>query len=222
MAQYDDATNDFINTVSNVKTASTPEEIRAGKIVPVLSLNSELNKKYDRDWWDWEPETLWQMLPKDFGIEVTDEVKGAIQALQVLYNTHFAHEHWHVFEKIGHAFNDNTVLFGVLQPLEMDEVAWTIHVINTIRPKEVYDPEILAYVAGCAKQAGMVYLPTDLYPKGSQEVLDELNNDLILKADVKSNYSRIELFSDNKFQETPLGIQLERLKEVKEYVKKGG
>lgn len=220
METYDSATIDFVNSVS--KTASTPEEIRAGKIIPVLALNSKLNEKYGREWWDWEAETLWQMLPQDFSIEVTEELKGAVQALQILYTTHFAHEHWHVFEKVGHAFNDNTVLFGVLQPLEMDEVAWTVHVIDTIRPNEVYDPEVLAYIAACAKQAGIVYLHTGLYPKGSQEVLDELNNDIELKKEVRSNYSKTEPFSTIKFPETPLGIQLGRLKEIREFVKRGG
>ena len=222
MAQYDLATNDFINSVSQVKTAGTPEEIRAGKLVPILALNSKLNEKYNRTWWNWEPETLWKMIPTDFGIQLTRELKDSIQALQILYSTHFAHENWNVFENVGHAFNDNTVLFGTLQPLELDEVAWALKIINTIRPNEEFDPEVLTYIAACAKQSGVVYLPTDLYPKGSQVILDSLNNDLELKKEVETSYPKIEEFSDKKYSETPLGVQLGRLKEIREYVKRGG
>src|SRR5688572_8446275 len=33
--------------------------------VKPLTLYNELNQKYGKSWWDWEPETIWQHLQED-------------------------------------------------------------------------------------------------------------------------------------------------------------
>lgn len=175
--------------------------------ISVLRIYEILNDTYQRLWWDWEPETIWFTLERDHGVQPTQELKDIVMALQMVVNTNFAHEQWNVFEKVGHAFNENVVDFSTVQPLELDEIALTIYLLNRVRPKTEFEPEVYGYIASCAKHSGVVYLPENLFG-GAQEFLDRMDNDLEMKK------KTIEKHPDAH-------IQMERLKEVEEYVQNG-
>lgn len=201
-------------------SAQTPYHYKAH----VVSIFDQMNEKYGEDWWDWEPETIRVTLDKDFGFEVSEDGENLLGALQLVLNTNQAHEHWHVFEKVGHAFNANVVDFSILQPLELDEIALTIDLLRRLRPKQEYLSEIPGYIAAVAKNSGVVYLPPDLFATGPDEHiregdtdaqvhLDQLNNDLGLKARI------IPLWKAGKDGESlDEKIQIGRLREVKDYL----
>ena len=117
------------------KAFEQPKEEKLAGMGP-LKIYAYLNDKYSREWHDWEPETIWQTLDMDEGISISSELKNTVMALQVLVNTNQAHEHWHIFENVVHSFNNNAVDFAVLQPAELDEIAFALKVIKAIRPKE--------------------------------------------------------------------------------------
>jgi hypothetical protein len=199
-------------------------------------LYTYLNTKYKDDWFDWEPETIWKTIKEDDGIEATAEIKNLIQSFQVLTNTNFAHESWHVFENVGHAINQNIVDFSAVQPLEVNEICYAIKVINAIRPHKVniedkiwdknpehvrpdhgFDNEIWAYVAASAKNSGLVFLPPELFGGSGrpQNILDNLlGNDINLKNLVMNNW----VVGREKTTSEDINIQLARLKEIKEYI----
>ncbi|NDC22529.1 MAG: hypothetical protein EBZ49_00140 [Proteobacteria bacterium] len=241
MARYDEDTQKFIDEVSDDRStkeklirgavnvakdvarkqplvptiarravqAGTHKVLEKESNVPVLKLFEELNDEFKDGWWDWEPETLWQTFE---GIRPSDELKNMIQALQVVVKTNAAFENWHVFEKVSHAFNENPVLFSAIQPLELDEIAYTHKILKTIRPKEEYEDEVLGYIASCAKRSGVVYLPEGVFPKGCQKFLDDLGNDLSLKNEVAKIWPKCE---DG---EEAAGVQCSRLSEIVQYV----
>jgi len=197
-------------TISIASALSASDE--GMKKESAVNVIAYLNSRYGDGWHNWEPETLTQTLHAD-DIEHMNEYRDTLQAYQVVAKTNFPFEEWHVFEKVGHAFNFNPVNFGHLQPLEMDEVALTVKTLKSIRPQLEFEDDIKAYIAASAKEAGMVYLPEDLYPKGCQEFLDKMGNDLLLRDEVAKHYPK------ESQEETALGIQLARLSEVLEYVK---
>lgn len=178
----------------------------------ILDIYKLLNTHYNESWWDWEPETIWQTLSMDHDIEATEAVKNIIQALQMVVKTDAAFEHWHVFEKVAQAFSENPVNFGQMQPLELDEAALAVKILEHIRPKAVYQDEVCAYIAVCAKNSGIVYLPSDYFPGCSQEKLDDMHNNMELKAEVMSGKKTDD-------PESALGIQRQRLKHIQDYVK---
>ena len=188
------------------------QEKQAGVTDPLIQYRM-LNDKYGREWHDWEPETLWQSMKEEMGALTGPDERNIVLALQVLVKTNQAHEHWHIFEKMGHAFNYNHVDFAILQPLELDEIARTLKIIKKIRPKEKIDPEICGYIASVAKSSGVVYLPRDLFEAGCQGALDDLNNDLDLKIQVQDRWpspaKEVDSFA--------LKIQILRLQEIKSY-----
>lgn len=206
---------------------------KEGGLAP-LKLYSYLNKSYGSDWHDWEPETIWKTLREDDGIESVPEIKNMIQAFQVLTNTNYAHEAWQVFENVAHALNQNAVDFGEVQPLELDEIALAISIINKIRPKKLeedkiwdrypedvrpdhgFATEVWSYVAASAKNSGVVLLPPELFGGSGrpQNVLDnKLGNDLNLKREVIKN-----LQSNKGKVVLEVQIQLGRLKEIRDYL----
>lgn len=181
--------------------------------ISVLKLYSILNDHYQREWWDWEPETLWHTLQADHGIEASEEVKNMIQALQVVVSTDAPFEHWHIFENVGHAFCENPVNFGALQPLELDEAAWTMKVLKTIRPKIEFDDEICGYIAASAKSSGVVFLPAELFGEHCQKFLDDMDNDLALRDQIKFMWPKLQAGSDE------VNAQAEKLRTIVEYVR---
>lgn len=207
MARYDFDTRKFIEEVVGIKKTSAEER------PSVLYFYQFLNNHYNRQWTDWEPETLWATLARDHK-PPSEGLKNVIMALQVVVKTNFPFEQWHVFEKVGHAFNKNPVSFSIVQPLELNEVAYTLKILKKIRPKMKFDPEVYAYIASIAKNSGVVYLPPGLYGgNSSQKFLDEMNNDMRLKERVRTSWPALP-----GKEETALNVQLARLNEIKEYV----
>jgi hypothetical protein len=135
-----------------------------------LKLLGYLNDHHALAWWDWEPETLWQTLAVEHGIEATDDVKNMVMALQNVVTTNAAFEHWHIFEKVGHAFFRNPLDFHVVQPMEPDQAAGALKILHTIRPQEEFSPEIWTYVSSCCHSAGLVYLPPELFGHAQAEL----------------------------------------------------
>lgn len=191
---------------------ATKELIKEGSIT-ALGLYDVLNTNYEKDWWDWEPETIWKTLSVEQGIETSPEIRDMVLALQLIVNTNQPFEHWHIFEKIGNALNGNEVDFRLLQPLELDDVSATIQILKKLRPATGYEDEILAYVAAVAKSSGIVFLPQELFTAECQAYLDALNNDFELRDQVSKRWPA----SYKKDDSPALKIQLMQLHEVKEY-----
>lgn len=175
----------------------------------VLGLYGILNERFGREWWHWEPETIWQTLEKEEAIKPGEDMRNLISALQLVVVTNQPFENWHVFEKVGQAFNFNPVDFGTLQPLELNEIALTLKLLRAIRPKQAFDSEICAYLAAAAKNAGVVYLPKEVFTEGCQSFLNNMGNDIEL-AD--------KLASGSDLDSIEVQIQKARLKEIELYV----
>lgn len=243
MAHYDEATSDFMSDMQADphKALSTTKKLtkiiqnpkreipRAIATEAVREIFSQkeaslkpieiykfMNEHHGRDWWDWEPETIWHTLEVEHGITSTDDVKNLVMALQVTLNTHAPFEHWHIFEKVGHALNFNLVDFQMLHPLELNEAAWTRIALLKIRPKDEFDSEVSGYIASIAKQDGLVYLPS-MWFGGAQAFLDSMGNDTELRDEVGKRFDlgREPAESDP----LPLKIQLLRLKAIGDYVR---
>lgn len=185
--------------------------------ITTIGIYSFLNDNYKREWWDWEPETIWQTLSMD-DIQVDEELKDTVLALQVCVTTMAPFEHWHIFENVGHAFNGNPVLFNMVQPLEPDECSLAHKILRLLQPKTEYESEILGYIAMCARNAGLVFLPEELFPKGCQKYLEDVtwDKDLIKR-------TRDTWYSDRK-GDVPddVAVQIGRLQDVKDYVRRLG
>ena len=73
----------------------------------------------------------------------------------------------------------------------------------------VAEDEVLGYIAACARNSGIVYLPPELYPSRAQDFLDNLNNDVVLRDKIKAKKD------DGS---AAYKIQVLQLKEIAEYL----
>lgn len=219
-----------VNAARMAVTAKNPAKLLtliAGKNVANTAFGSEknassrtpiqvyelMNTRFGREWFDWEPETLWSELQGATEEVLPEEYRSLILCLQLLVNTNQAHEHWHVFEKVVNAINLNPVDFSILQPPELNEVARALKVINSVRPKTDFEEEIDAYIAAIARSSGVVYLPKELFTSGSQLALDELNNDMDLKVKVEMTWPNLP----KKEESLEVKVQILRLREIQSY-----
>lgn len=243
MAQLDHATKAYASALDDKPQKTILDPLRAAKAVVRFAENPQktvlramvrasmekdghlsplkifhlLNDHYGESWHDWEPETIWATLERGEGLHPDDALKNVVMALQITASTDYPFEHWHAFEKVGQAFNMNHVDFFAVQPLELNEISWTIYALKLVKPKAVFDHEIMAYIAAAAHDAGVTYLPPELFGSAAQAELAKLAED----------HSGIGALTAAAWpskpgpegQDVALRIQLARLNEIKNYVK---
>lgn len=135
----------------------------------------------DRMYFGWSEEQASAALEKfhDTGIVQTAVpllVRQKIYAIRIVATSDTAHVEWHIFEKVGAAFNDRVAQFGVLEPLSPSECARTVAIMENIRPDD-YSNEIKAYIAASAHQDGLLTLRPSKWLKMANYVLEDMNKD---------------------------------------------
>ena len=180
--------------------------------ISILSLYEILSDHYGRDWWDWLPETLWHHLANDHGVLATEELRNAVQAIQMMLTTNQAHENWHIFEKTVHALNLEPVDFKTLQPCEPDRIARALRLMTSIRPQQEYDSEVIQYIAACCHHAGLCYAPPSILSEEINGALDQHVVDHELAEETRAAWP-----APSAGTGTPLDVQLARLHEIQEY-----
>lgn len=103
-------------------------------------------------------------------------VRQKIYALRVISTSDTPHSEWHIFEKIGCAFNDRLANFGIVEPLSPAECARTVALIEAIRPDE-YNNEIRAYIAACCHQDGIYTVQPSKYLGIAEDHLAMMNKE---------------------------------------------
>ena len=123
------------------------------------------------DWLEWDPEVLHSEIRGLYGaVTISEHNWQKIQALRTLMTSvGFWHE-WEVFEKVIHALNNNVPRFDVAQPCSMAQLMAGVDIANSMR-RDGFGDEIKRYVAACAMEEGVMYLPPPL--DFAQDILSE-------------------------------------------------
>lgn len=116
----------------------------------------------DRKFNYWSDQKVGEALDKfhDTGLIQTDVpslVRQKIYAIRIIATSDTAHNEWHVFEKVGCAFNDRVAQWGIVEKLSPGECARTIAIIEHIRPDDDnYSREVRTYIAASCYEEGML------------------------------------------------------------------
>ena len=150
-----------------------------------VALTMVLMEKFGVDWFEWEPETLKEEILQTFNAtSVSEHNWQKIQAVRTLTSTVGFWVEWHIFEKIIQALNNNIPRFDISQRCSMAQLMAGVDTANTIR-KETYEDETQRYIACCAIDEGVNYLPPPLdfaqpilsEPKYKCRVCGQIEND---------------------------------------------
>ena len=130
-----------------------------------LELFSAATEEFGKDWFTWEPETLWSELEED----LVEQSKNKLQAIQVVLSNNLFWKDWTTFEKICLAFNNGTPRFDAIEDVSPAQMAYAIRIAYELRrhaqlpgKMPVFSEEVLDYIAIRSYLDGIVYLPKPL------------------------------------------------------------
>lgn len=145
----------------------------------------------------WKPETLCAYIDENYSGWTKEQVADALvsfheagvlttsvpplvrqklYALRTIMTSDTAHVEWHIFEKVGCAFNNRLADFSTVEPMSFSECAVTIALMDIIRP-DTLGHEVLAYVAAACHQAGLYTVAPSKYLKQADPLLRMMNQE---------------------------------------------
>jgi len=184
-----------------------------------LQIFDVLIMRYKQAWPEWEPDTLWWALRRDFG-PVGEIARNKIQALTFAASTDTPWLDFDSFENCGQAWNDFLPIFGAFQPLTPMQVAFAVQVLRGIRPEDEFGHEVNAYIAAVLDEHGWVYAPEEWFA-GAQAILDRKDWLVGLKADVAQAWKHIKDIPAQEIEwegDDARSIHLLKLAVVKSYL----
>jgi len=136
-----------------------------------VALTMVLMEKFGADWFEWEANTLRSEIIKTFrATSISEHNWQKIQAVRTLVSTVGFWVEWHIFEKIIQALNNNVPRFDISQRCTMSQLISGVDIANIVR-KESYGDDIARYVAACALDEAIIYLPPPI--DFAQELVSE-------------------------------------------------
>jgi hypothetical protein len=194
----------------------------------------------------WAPETLMAAIDRKYGGWSEDQVAEALEhfqktgviktqvpqlvreklyAIRVVCTSNSAQTEWHIFEKVGGAFNDRIAHFGTLEPLSAAECARTVAIIENLRP-DTYEDEIKCYIGASCHMDGLYTADPVKWIRMAETYLQQMNFettgehiDLALRTQIESRLADY-VASKTTIREVPedlVSVQATKLLGIKEY-----
>lgn len=123
-----------------------------------VPLDMLLLHTFGAQYYNWEPETLWLELRREFQASPPQYNRDAVQAVRMIHmNDRFAND-WYTFEKVVIGLNNLPVSFQYGQQPTVGQVMDAINSINWIRPVKLSD-DVRMYVAAVIREDGVYPVP---------------------------------------------------------------
>ena len=118
--------------------------------------------RFGPDWFVWEGDTLKKEISETFkGSSLSEHNWQKLQAVRTLTTTDGFWTEWEIFEKVIQALNNNIPRFDIAQRCTISQLMAGVDMVGNIRDEE-YGQEVLRYIAACAIDDGITYLPEPL------------------------------------------------------------
>jgi len=183
-----------------------------------LQLFDTLNMRYREDWAEWEPETLQWAIRRDFS-PLGELSLNKIQALGVAGRTNVPWLDWDIFENAGLAWNDTIPIFGAFQAMTPMQIAFAVHILNSIRNEE-FSHEVNSYIAAILDDHGFVYAPSEWFA-GAQNILSRGSKVMGLHGQVEDAWGKIKNVPPETVEwdySNSLDVHLMKMAVIKKYL----
>ncbi|NMC34662.1 MAG: hypothetical protein GYA36_19745 [Veillonellaceae bacterium] len=120
-----------------------------------------LTERYGKAWMGWEPEALWTTLAKDLAAP-SSHTRAKLQAGRTVVTGNGFFERWEIFAPCCQAFNNNLPDFETCRPASLPQLYHAVWTAGQLRGKVPYSDEVERWIAACALNDGIVYLPEPL------------------------------------------------------------
>lgn len=195
----------------------THGKLFADKHAHPMQIFEVLTMRYQEDWVEWEPETLWWALRRDFG-PVGEVSRNKIMALRLAAVTDMPWLDWDTFENCSLAWSGTIPIFGAYQPVTPSQAAFGVQILREIRGDENFAWEVKAYIAAILEDSGFVYAPEEWYA-GAQDVIDRKVWLLGFKTEVAAAWAKVSGVDPSQIdwdETSPLQVHLLKLAVVKQ------
>ena len=188
--------------------------------------------RYDTDWFESEPATLWKEIKEDFHVpSISDHACAKIQAVRTLHINEWFWDKWEVFCWITQALNNNIPDFQVIQKPTIPQLMNAVDMATMVRTGEEFDQEVQSWVAASVGEEGVYYAPKSV--EFCQDEILELLTEMKIEEDpqgavdgVKKRFEEVSSLPDSAWigegepilQETPVDIQVAKLKVACDYL----
>lgn len=143
----------------------------------------DLRRHFGYEWPEWDYAVLLQKVEQEFG-SISEVTVNKILSIQVALLRDSTWIDMDVFEKTGVSFANRIPIWGVLQPLDLDDMAFTCGVLDRIddedaeeNPDRLYGDEVRAYVSAVLLDNGVFVTP----PNCPLPRTNDLNRHLVPK-----------------------------------------
>lgn len=187
--------------------------------------------KYQTDWFEWEPQTLWTEIEEDFRVPgISTHSCAKIQAIKTLHINEWFFTKWEVFCWITQALNNNLPDFQVIQKPSLPQLLVAVEIATMVRKDVEFSLEVQDWVGASVVEEGVFYAPKpiDFCQDEIVELLKELKIDRaieIIQA-VQERHREVQQISTKAWaaspepilQENVVDIQVAKLKVACDYL----
>lgn len=123
-----------------VKRALESTETMAAVLYTILV------NQYGEDWLEWDPVTIYLELREDFGAEPSSETMDRLSALLIALTTGEFFARFEAFAAVIHAFCEGAPSFSMFDPVEPEEIGWTVIELSLIRDLLPFGYSVREYI----------------------------------------------------------------------------
>lgn len=200
MARRDLVTPTKINTLLNDESASA------------IKIYDFLNRSFGADWWEWEIETIEQLLWVKYGTVLEDTNRDKVLAIRHTCLSDGAFADWYEFNQAALAFSGSIADFEFLKSPSPGMIVNAVKALNHIRPdcESFFSNEVIKYMCVVLINEG-VYTPP---PSLIRIIKDTMKKMVSSSENWLSVFKRYNQFSNKRYsdvKEDVVDIQAKRI-----------
>jgi acyl carrier protein phosphodiesterase len=115
------------------------------------------------EWFDWEPDVLYQEVLDDFNVKMPPGVRDKLWALVTALTTDLFYRDPLFMNHVANALGDGPTNMAMFEPATLEEIAWAVIEVgmNDLddSDEENFAPEIQIYVGALLKREGLGPIP---------------------------------------------------------------
>lgn len=213
-----DTVEDFLRVEDSIEG---PAKFAIGHPIEILrSFRRQWPAEDDKmTWAEWDPEVIIKHAQGKFG-DINDVMRHKIWALQVAITTDAPWQDFDIFENTCIAFSGGIPTFGLIEQIDLHELAFGLGCLDKIRDDE-WSSDVLGYIAATLVNNGMIAMPEGCpLPDVRNDILritDSEHHPLVLKA--------VRAWADGKRggedDTNPVDVLLEKFELVDNWYKLG-
>jgi hypothetical protein len=181
---------------------------------PATAVYDFLNKAFGADWWEWEFETIEQLLWRNYGVALEDINRDKVWAIRHLCRSDNAFADWFEFNQLALAFSGCIADFEQLRSISPGMIINTVKTLNYIRPdrESFFSNDVIKYICVVLKESGIYTPPPSLIGLIADEMKKIISSDTVAEWDkILKQYRGIVGQTVNKVEDNIIDIQAKRL-----------